>query len=251
MPIDRAFRVKLGYPNAEVLKKRFKGKDIINVNWEKIELYNTRIKDIFQELNNIIHENIKHDDLTIFNAKIDDAYKTLRDHNIIPRLNNNGRNPEDVYYSWMRGYAVCEFFSKALSLVFGVQQESIKTVGDDKLTDITTFSKSPTADLEIDTEDKKIRLEIQSGFTGLNDIKLHKVEEAKRVFQTENIYSYIVHFDLFNGKVAIVDISNRLSKNINIVARQQFEDQEVFSIPSDYFKWALTDPPIYYEEILC
>ncbi len=251
MPIDRAFRVILGYPNAEALKKRLKGKDIINVNWEKIELYNTRIKDIFQELNNIIHESIKYEDLTVFNSKIDDAYRILRDNNIIPRLNNNGRNPEDVYYSWMRGYAVCEFFSKALSVVFGVQQESIKTVGDDKLTDITTFSKSPTADLEIEIEDKKIRLEIQSGFTGLNDIKLHKVDEAKRVFQAENIYSYIVHFDLFNGKVAIVDISNRPSEDSNIEIRQQFEDKAVFSIPSDYFKWALTNSPIHYEEIIC
>lgn len=251
MPIDRAFRVILGYPNAEAFKKRLKGKDIINVNWGKIELYNTRIKDIFQELNNVIHESIKHEDLTIFNSKIDDAYRILRENNIIPKLNNNGRNPEDVYYSWMRGYAVCEFFSKALSIVFDVQQESIKAVGDDKLTDIETFSKSPTADLEIEKEDKRIRLEIQSGFTGLNDIKLHKVVEAERVFSAENIYSYIVHFDLYNGKVAIVDISNRPPEDINIEVRQQFEDKEVFSIPSDYFKWAITDSPVYYEEIIC
>ena len=250
MPINRDFRVKLGYPNAEVLKKHFKGKDIVEINWNKIELYNSRIKDIFRELNSVIHESIKYEDFATFDSVIDNAYRILRDNNIIPRLNNNGRNPEDVYYNWMRGYAVCVFFSKALSLVFDVPQNSIKTVGNDKLTDIGTFSKSPTADLEIELENKIVRLEIQSGFTGTNDIKRHKVIEAKKVFLSDNINSYIVHFDLFNGTVAIVDISSISDDNINWEHRQQFEDKIVFSIPSESFRWAITDTPINYKEII-
>lgn len=156
MPINRKFRVKLGYPNAGRLKEHFKGKDIVDINWNKIELYNSRIKDIFRELNSVVHENIRYENLTGFNFKIDNAYKILKDNNMISRLNNNGRSYEDVYYNWMRGYAVCEFFSKALSIVFDVPQDSIKTVGRDKLTDIKTFSKSPTADLEIKLENKLV-----------------------------------------------------------------------------------------------
>lgn len=156
MPINRKFRVKLGYSNAGRLKEHFKGKDIVDINWNKIELYNSRIKDIFRELNSVVHENIRYENLTGFNFKIDNAYKILKDNNIISRLNNNGRSYEDVYYNWMRGYAVCEFFSKALSIVFDVPQDSIKTVGRDKLTDIKTFSKSPTADLEIKLENKLV-----------------------------------------------------------------------------------------------
>ena len=251
MPINREFRVKLGYKNAEKLKDHFKGKDIIDVNWNKIELYNSRIKDIFQELNTVVHESIRYANLTAFNLKIDNAYKILRENNIIPRLNNNGRPPENVYYNWIRGYAVCEFFSKALSIMFDIPESSIKTIGNDKLTDIKTFSKSATADLEIKLENKTIRLEIQSGFAGKNDIKRHKVEEAKRVLLSDGIYSYIVHFDLYNGTAAIIDISFLSDDNINWVHRKEFESKVVFSIPPESFKWAITDEPTNYKNIIC
>lgn len=250
MPIGKKYRSLLGYSNAEMLKKHFKSKDIIEINWSKIELYNERIKNIFQELNNIVHESIKYENLTDFNSKIDNAYDILKKNKIIPKLNNNGRNPEDVYYNWMRGYAVCEFFSKALSVVFDIPQNSIKIVGNDKLTDIKTFSKSPTADLEIELENKTVRLEIQSGFTGINDIKQHKVNEAKRIFSSVGIHSYIVHFDLFNGNVAIIDISSIDDNDVNWMHRNEFEGQIVFSIPSNYFNWAITDQPINFKEII-
>lgn len=251
MPIGREYRVKLGYPNAVTLKNHFKGKDITEVNWSKIEKYNSRIKKIFHELNVVVHESIQYENIEIFDAKIDSAYKTLKDNAIIPRLNNNGRNPEDVYYNWMRGYAVCEFFLKALSIVFGVPQNSIKTIGKDKLTDIDTFSKSPTADWEMKLGGETVRLEIQSGFTGTNDIKRHKVVEARKVLSLKGIHSYIVHFDLFNGNCAVVDISSILDNNVNWEHRPQFEDQIVFSIPCEYFKWAITDAPSNYKDIIC
>lgn len=88
----------------------------MEINWKKIEQYNSRIKDIFQKLNTVVHESIRYDDITDFNHKIDGAYQILKDNDIIPRLNNNGRPPEDVYYNWMRGYAVCEFFQKLCQL---------------------------------------------------------------------------------------------------------------------------------------
>ena len=251
MPVNREFRVRFGYTNADRLRKYYKGKDIVDINWNKIEQYNSRIKDIFQKLNTVVHESIRYDDITDFNHKIDGAYQILKDNDIIPRLNNNGRPPEDVYYNWMRGYAVCEFFSKALSIVFNISRDKIKIVGNDKLSCIDTFSKSPTADLEIELDNKIIRLEVQSGFTGANDIKHHKVNEAERVFSSANIYSYVVHFDLFNGKVAIIDISSISDENINWVHRQEFENQIVFSIPSESFKWAITAMPTNYKNIIC
>jgi len=250
MPINRDFRILLGYPNANNLKKHYKAKDIVEVNWSKIQLLNSRIKEIFHELNEVIYDNIKYENLDNFDKKIDNAYSILKNNNIIPRLNNYGRTPEDVYYNWLRGYAVCEFFSKAISIVFCIPQNSIKNVGNDKLTDIDTFSQSPTADFEIKLDDKIVRLEIQSGFTGINDIKRHKVNEAKKIFLENEIFSYIVHFDLFNGNVAIIDISSISDDNINWEHRQQFEDQIVFSIPTDAFKWALTDQPPNYKDIL-
>lgn len=71
------------------------------------------------------------------------------------------------------------------------------------------------------------------------------------MFSSANIYSYIVHFDLFNGKAAIIDISSISDKDVNWVHRQEFENQIVFSIPSESFKWAITDMPTNYKNIIC
>ena len=112
----------------------------------------------------------------------------MKENNIIPRLNNYGRLPEDVYYNWMRGYAVIEFFSGTLADVFGVSKGSIRAVGDNRLTNIDTFSKSPTADLEITLNKDIVRLEVQSGFTGINDIKAHKVRKARDMFNNKTFF---------------------------------------------------------------
>ncbi len=248
MPIKRAYRIKLGYTNGELLKKHFSGTDILEINWNKIELYNSRIKEIFHELNAIVHESIKYEDLSSFDSKIDNAYKLMKNNDLIPKLNNNGRAREEVYYNWMRGYAICEFFFKALSIVFNVSQSSIKRIGKDNLTNIEKWSKSSTADLEIKLKNKIIRLEIQSGFKGKNDIKEQKVLEAKKL-SSKDISSYIVHFDLYNGNAAIVNISEISDSNINWEHRQQFENKKVFSIPSEAFNWILTDAPPNYTEI--
>lgn len=251
MPFNsKKYRRDFGFTNAEKLKKYFKAKDVIVVNWDRIELCNQRIKEIFMALNNVVHDSIKPDDITDIETTVDNAYQILKDNDIIPRLNNHGRALEDVYYNWMRGYAVCEYFSKALSLVFDIPKEQIRSVGQDQLADIETFSKSPTADLEITLEDKTVRLEIQSGFTGINDIKGHKVKEAKKMFNNEHIYTYVVHFDLFNGCAAIVDISNVDDNSIHWERRAQFEDQIVFSIPHDAFRWAITEEPTAYQNLL-
>lgn len=66
MSVDREFRVRLGYTNADRLKKYYKGKDIVDINWNKIEQYNSRIKDIFQKLNTVVHESIRYDNMMIF-----------------------------------------------------------------------------------------------------------------------------------------------------------------------------------------
>ncbi len=150
----------------------------------------------------------------------------------------------------MRGYIICKFFTPALSQIFGVQEDSIKTVGHDSLSEIETFSKSPVADLELEIDSKTIRLEIQSGYTGVNDIKEHKVREAKRAYEQEQVYSYVVHFDLFNGTMAIVDITNINDNSVHWETRSQMEGQRVFAIPNEAFRWFLLDDIPNYLDIL-
>ena len=247
---NRNYRRQIGFTNQTNLKKFFKATDILSINLEKIEKFNQRLKDIFCNVNQAIHPSVRWENMDEINQAIDDAYTIMKKHNIFDRLNNYGRYPEDVYYNWMRGYIVCKFFSPALAKIFNIPDDNIKTVGHDSLTDADTFSQSPVADLELVIDDSTIRLEVQSGYTGTNDIKAHKVKEARRSFQEEKILSYVVHFDLFNGTMAIVNITNIDEDNVNWVTRSQMEGQKVFAIPSEAFRWFLPNEVPCYSDII-
>lgn len=160
----------------------------------------------------------------------------------MPKLNNQGRQPEEVYYSWMRGFIICKYFISSIAIMFNIQESEITTSGDDDLENIETFNRTPVADLEIDIDNiGKMRLEIQSGFTGINDIKQHKVIEAKRVAEEKNIKTLVLHFDIFNGQVAVVRIDNIPENSMCWITRQQMEGQTVFNIDQNYFIWKLVE----------
>ncbi|MBR6939845.1 MAG: restriction endonuclease, partial [Clostridia bacterium] len=237
--------------NQDRIRDFYKAKDLVIINWDKIEKLNERLKDIFSRIHHNIHPSIRVDDLDTFLSGIDTAFEIMRDNNIIPRLNNYGRLPEDVYYNWMRGYCVATYFTKAIANILGVEENAIHQIGMDNLDDIETFSQSPMADIEVRLLDgRSIRFEVQSGYTGVNDIKKHKVNEANRVFLTTEIRSYVIHFDLFNGRVAVVDISEIDEASANYIENERFEGQIVFSIPEIAFKYKLVDPVPMFDDIV-
>ena len=159
-------------------------------------------------------------------------------------MTNQGRRREHVYFSWMRGFIVSNYFLKALSVIFQININQIRIIGDDDLKNIETFRRTPKADLEIQLENNlKVRLEIQSGFQGINDVKEHKVLEARKLFRESKIVSIAVHFDLFNGQVAFIKLHNIKGDNINWITRQQMEGQTVFNIDQNYFTWKLIEKP--------
>jgi hypothetical protein len=240
----KEYRSKLGFSNQQNLKKFFGAKDIIpTIDFNYIELLNNRLIEIIKKTNNIVHKNIKVADIEEFiNKNIINIYLKLKKYKIIEKLNNQGRRPEQVYFSWMRGYIVTIYFFKALSLIFEVNIPNINIIGDDNLKNIDSFKRTPTADLEIKFKNnKKIRLEIQAGFQGINDIKQHKVLEAKKIFLEEEISTIAIHFDLFNGQVAFIRLDTIKDNNINWITRQQMEGQTVFNIDQNYFLWKLTE----------
>ena len=147
----------------------------------------------------------------------------------------------------MRGYIVANYFLKTLSIIFGVNRNQISLIGDDDLKHIEAFKRTPTADLEIVLQNgQKLRVEVQSGFVGVNDIKQHKVLEAKRMFALRGTSSFAVHFDLFNGQVAFVKLDTLSETSVNWITRQQMEGQTVFNIEQNYFTWKLTErPPLF------
>lgn len=95
-----------------------------------------------------------------------------------------------------------------------------KFFGGDNFESIESFKRSPKADFLLDNH---LLLEVQSGFQGINDIKEHKVIEAKRRLITDKIPTIVVHFDLFNGQVACVEISKIKDNDLNWITRQQME----------------------------
>ena len=250
----RKYRKNLGYTNQTNLKTFFDAKDIIrDIDFDYICKLNKRLIEIIQSINNSAIDDIKPDNIDEFiDININKVYEYMLDNDLIHKFSNNKqRQTERSYYDWSRGRVVANYFKKAMSLIFNVKENDIKTIGLDNLDNPSLFSKAPTADFEIMAGKNGIfRIEFQSGFQGINDIKEHKVLEASRVFKKEKIKSLIIHVDLFNGRVAFVDISNIDEKNINWEYRTQFEGKKVFHINDEFFIWYLSEKPPKINEIL-
>ena len=249
----KAYRHQLGFSNQNAMKSFFSAKDITpTVDYQYISLLNDRLVEIVKKIQDLVVKDIKVEDIDHFcNSYISDVFNKMQKYNIIPQLNNQGRRCEQVYFSWMRGFIISSYFLKALQQIFNVNTDNIAIIGDDDITNIETFKRTPKADLQINLpHDEKLRIEMQSGFQGINDIKQHKVLEAKKIYKQDNISSIVIHFDLFNGQVAFVKVDKIDDNNINWITRQQMEGQTVFNIDQNYFIWKLTQKPPQYS-MLC
>ncbi|MFN5324416.1 MAG: restriction endonuclease [Bacteroidota bacterium] len=240
----KEYRQKIGFSNQADAKTFFSGKDVTpTIDYKYIDSLNSRICQILESLNGVVHKSIKYDDLKGFiNKNLEEPFSVIRNADLIPRLNNQGRRPEEVLFSWLRGYTVSQYFTPAFSTIFKVPLSSVVNIGDDDLSNIETFKRSPKADLSINSGNSSIRIEVQSGFQGINDIKEHKVREAWRARRERSEQTICIHVDIYNGQVAFVQLDNILENDVNFVTRQQMEGQSVFQIEQNFFKWRLIDP---------
>ncbi|MBL4591166.1 MAG: hypothetical protein JKY96_04330 [Phycisphaerales bacterium] len=190
-----------------------------------------------------MHASTRHENIELFcTSHITDVYSTVHETGNLPRLNNQGRRPEQVLYSWLRGHAMTRFLSPSLALLFDLELESIQDYGDDDFRSLETFRRTPKADLKLTYGTHEIVIEVQSGFQGINDIKQHKVLEAKRVANEEGVVTVCMHFDVFNGQVAFVRLDTVAEDNLNWITRQQMEGQTVFNIDQGFFGWRIMNP---------
>jgi hypothetical protein len=245
----RAYRSLLNLGAQKKVKDFFGGKDLRPViDFGYVSSLNQRLYEIAEKIDSVVWEGIRQD-LTELKARhIDHAYGLIKENDIIPRLNNRGRRCEEVYFSWMRGYVLANYFTKALAFTFGVDEGAIETIGDDDLQRVETFKQTPAADLEITKGEERLRIEMQTGFTGINDIKEHKVREAKRIFNESGQSTLVVHLDLFNGLGAMVKLNTIEDDSVQWITRQQMEGQTVFEINPNDFLWKLVEKPLKYEE---
>ena len=215
-------------------------------------MLNNRLCEIVDRINGVVAEEIKFRNSGVFKQdRIFRAFSTMRKSGILPILTNQGRRPEQVYFNWMRGYVVQHFFLKALGLIFETDVANIKAIGDDELKNLDAFKRTPKADLEILLKGKeKLRIEMQSGFTGTNDIKQHKVLEAKRVLRDESVRSLVIHFDLYNGQVAFVKLDEIKDEDEHWITRVHTDDGVLFNIDQNYFVWNLNTAPPNYQHVI-
>ncbi len=242
----KEYRERLGFTNQATVKAFFAAKDIYpEVDFNYISQLNHRLVEIVHRLDQLVAPSLKLNDIANFcQINIFNVFERLSSNRIITRLNNQGRRPEEVYFSWMRGFVITNYFSRAIAHIFEVSLDNISFIGDDDLVNIETFKRTPTADLQIRLRDNSlVRVEVQSGFQGINDIKQHKILEAKRVKFENNISSIVIHFDIFNGQVAFVQADQIEDGSINWITRAQMEGQTVFNIDQNYFVWKLTENP--------
>lgn len=247
------YRKELGFANQADIKNFFGAKDIIpGVDFDYLKLLNGRLFEIVKRINGAVADEIRSDDLKSFKKEhIDRCFGTMKKSDILPKLNNQGRRPEQVYFSWMRGFVISNYFLKAVSLIFRVDVSDIDLIGDDDFKTADSFKRTPKADLEVKLNGNEvIRIEIQSGFTGVNDIKQHKVLEAKRYFGETGNQTIAIHFDLYNGQAAFVKLNEIEDNSVNWITRQQMEGQTVFNIDQNYFIWKITEKPIRYKDII-
>ena len=248
----RQYRQKLGFSNQANVKNFFGAKDITpTVDFNYIDLLNKRLYEIVDRLNKVVVDEIKIDNLNSFKKQnIDRVFAIMKKGNILPKLNNQRRRPEQVYFSWIQGYIISNYFSKAISIIFGVDVSAISSIGEDDLRNIKTFKRTAKADLEITLNKKeKVIIEMQSGFTGTNDIKQHKVIEAKKVFNDSGKHTLAIHFDLYNGQVAFIKLDEIEDDSVNWITRPQMEGQMVFNIDQNHFVWKITEPPTKYKDM--
>lgn len=248
----KEYREKLGFTNQNGIKAFFGAKDIVSeVDYKYLESLNGRLIQIVQKINLLVADEIKVDNFDLFcHENITTVFEKLKYNNIIVKLNNQGRRPEEVYFSWMRGFVISSYFLKALSQIFDVDIENIDLIGDDDFSNIETFKRTPKADLQINLQNgEKIRIEVQSGFQGINDIKQHKVIEAKKIKRDENIASLVIHFDLFNGQVAFVKIDEIDEDSVNWITRIYLDEGLSYNIPQGAFIWNIIQKPPLFSHI--
>jgi len=94
------YRERLGFTNQNSVKSFFAAKDITpTVDYAYIELLNNRLIEILGKINSIVVDDLKITNLNSFcTENINCVYEKLKLNNILPRLNNQGRRPEEVYF---------------------------------------------------------------------------------------------------------------------------------------------------------
>lgn len=247
----KLYRTQLNFSTQTQAKDFLAAKDIApSVDMEYLRLLNERLRTVARRVNDVLHHTVSVPDFDAFCVdNLDYIYDEVMRNNLLPRLNNQGRRCEQVYYSWTRGMVMMRLFETAIAKIFEVEPIHLEHVGDDDFSSPETFRRTPKADIKLSKSGRCVYLEMQSGFQGINDVKQHKVLEAKRRMSMEGTPTAIFHADLYNGQAAVFRLDVVAEDDIRWITRQQMEGQTVFEIDQNNFVWRILEEPPSYREI--
>ena len=81
----------------------------------------------------------------------------MKNNDILEKLNNQGRRKEEVYFSYLRGFLICEYFKEAICDIFNTDISQILHIEKDDFSSLETFKRTPKADLQIQNTKYKNR----------------------------------------------------------------------------------------------
>src|SRR5690348_6516124 len=252
----RSWRKKLGFSSQAGCRDFLGGKAVRpEIDEAYLGALNHHLQRLMESLNGAVHPDLKlaREGLrTLLHKHRDKTLAAMRSNGLLPRLNNQGRRPEEVFFNWMRGYLVAQYFLPATARLFEPLGNEVRQIGEDDFNDSSTFRRSGTADLTILKGGvRKAYVEVQSGFSGINDLKRHKWVEARTKLDEEGLPSFVIHFDLFNGAAALLDPLDFAVDGELWVQRQQMEGQWVLPLDPNWFLWDLQSPlPDSYDELI-
>lgn len=145
------YRKLLGFGSQNAFKEFLGAKDIQPcVDFNYLNALKKRLIEIFSAINSIYCFKYNEYELEcFFKNSIERVFSKIVDTHIIYKLNNQGRRPEEVCFSWMRGFLVAEFFKDFIACLFSAQKETIKFFGGDNFESMESFKRSPKADFFI------------------------------------------------------------------------------------------------------
>ena len=221
--MSKSYRKSLGFTNGSKLKDFMSAKDITAINWSLIDLYNHRLIQIFTTIQKTLT-----DQSVNIPFVVENAHTIFKSNDILCKLNNHGRSPESVYFSWMRGYLTAILFQSFIEKELNC---TLIQNGADDLSNPNTFKRKSDPDF-VDHE-KKIFVEVQSGFKGGKiDIKKTKINPKEK-----NYEYYIVCIDCYNGQYCILNARDLL----NIPESEWYQNEEwegalCYTVPNHYMK---------------
>lgn len=221
--MSKEYRKAMGFTNKGKMKDFLSAKDIVVPNYPLLEEYNTRLLEIFMLVNEQLSVPFKDDIEKI----IHEDYAIMKQHGILQKLNNHGRSPESVYYTWRMGslaeIVFAPFIADKLKL------NNLEKNGSDDLSNPETFKRTGDADL-IDKV-ARVRIDVQCG-TGEGEatIKKHKFDHAAKTYDT----TYIFLAGLLTGDYALVNLKDLT--NIRFEVNQRWEGTLCWTVPEKEFK---------------